>query len=383
MDPTALRPDLELFGEPLQDWLWAAGITLLALLAAALVKRILLRRLAPLAERTSSGLDDLLVRLLRRTLWPLVAIPALTLGTEALALPARTHAALRTATVLALLLQAAVWGGAGIDFWVERTRRRQLQGDGSSATLVAVLRLVGKLVLWSLLLLVALDNLGIDVTALVAGLGVGGIAVALATQNILGDLFASLSIAVDKPFVIGETVGVGDFVGTVESIGLKTTRLRSQSGEQLVFANGDLLQSRLRNFKRMSERRVVLAFGIAPGTPPDALARVPDLLRGLIERQAPVRFDRAHLKGLGAASLDFEAVYWVLSPEYNLFMDIHQAVLLGLLEGLKQGGIELAAPAPAVVVVPPPGALAVSPQASSRGREPHGPDGETPAPKPT
>lgn len=376
-------PRVTLLGEPLQDWLWAAGITLLALLAAALVKRVLLRRLEPLAERTASGLDDLFVRLLRRTLWPLVAIPALTLGTEALALPVRVHAALRTATVLALLLQAAVWGGAGIDFWVERTRRRQLQGDGSSAALVAVLRLVGKLVLWSLLLLVALDNLGIDVTALVAGLGVGGIAVALATQNILGDLFASLSIAMDKPFVVGETVGVGDFVGTVESVGLKTTRLRSQSGEQLVFANGDLLQSRLRNFKRMSERRVVLAFGVAPGTPPNALARVPELLRGLIERQAPVRFERAHLKGLGASSLDFEAVYWVLSPDYNLFMDIQQAVLLGLLAGLKEGGIELAAPAPAVVVVPPPSALAVSPQALSRGRQARGPAGETPDPEPT
>ncbi len=368
-------PRVTLLGEPLEDWLWAAGIALFALLAAALVKRLLLRRLAPLAERTAASFDDLLVRLLRRTLWPLVAIPALTLGTEALALPAGAHAALRTATVLALLLQMAVWGGAGIDFWVERSNR--LDADRSSAALVGVLRFLGKVVLWSLLLLVALDNLGVNVTALIAGLGVGGVAVALATQNILGDLFASLSIAIDKPFVLGETIGVGDFVGTVESVGLKTTRLRSQSGEQLVFANGDLLQSRLRNFKRMSERRVVLAFGVAPGTPADDLARVPDLLRGLIERQSPVRFERAHLKGLGPSSLDFEAVYWVLSPDHNLFMDVQQAVLLGLLAGLKDQGIELAAPAPAVVVMPP-GARAVAPQAFSRERGPQEPADETP-----
>jgi small-conductance mechanosensitive channel len=369
----AFRPRLTLLGVPLHDWLVAAGIALLALLVAALVKRVLLRRVAPLAERTSSDLDDLLVRLLRRTLWPLVAIPALTLGSEALALPARAHTALRTATVLALLLQAAVWGSAGIDFWVERTRRRQLGGDGSSAALLGVLRFVGKVVLWSLLLLVALDNLGIDVTTLVAGLGVGGVAVALATQNILGDLFASLSIALDKPFVIGETIGVGDFVGTVENIGLKTTRLRSVSGEQLIFANGDLLQSRLRNLTRMTERRVVLAFGVAHATPPAALAGIPELLRGLVEAQAPVRFERAHFKGFGSASLDFEAVYWVLSLDYAKFMDVQQAVLLGLLEGLKEKGIELAAPVPAVVVVPPAGGMAVTPRPSAGQREPRGP----------
>ena len=380
MRPDAAWPRLTLLEQPLRAWLVAAGLALAALLAAALVKRILLRRLPPLALRTATDLDDLLVRLIGRTLWPLWVIPAVALGSEVLALPPRAHTALRTATVLALLLQAAVWGSAGIDFWVERTRRRQLAGDGSSAALVGVLRFIGKVVLWALLLLVALDNLGVDVTALVAGLGVGGVAVALATQNILGDLFASLSIAIDKPFVIGDTVGVDDFMGKVENIGLKTTRLRSVSGELLIFANGDLLRSRLRNFTRMSERRVVLTFGVAHATPPAALAALPELIRGVIQAQAPVRFERAHFKGLTPSSLDFEAVYWVLSPDQALFMDVQQAVLLGLLAGLEEREIELAAPVPAVVVAPlsvgvgggTGDGMAVTPQPLSRKREHRG-----------
>jgi small-conductance mechanosensitive channel len=194
-----------------------------------------------------------------------------------------------------------------------------------------VLGFAAKVVLWSVILLLALDNLGVDVTALVAGLGIGGVAVALALQNVLGDLLASLSIVFDKPFVIGDTITVDDLTGTVESIGLKTTRLRGASGEQLVLANGELLKSRIRNWQRMTERRVVLAFGVPHSTPAAAVERIPAMVRDLIEQQDLLRFDRAHFKGFGAAALDFEAVYWVLSPDHGAFMDRQQAVNLGLL----------------------------------------------------
>ena len=168
-------------------------------------------------------------------------------------------------------------------------------------------------------------------------------AVALALQNVLSDLLASLSIVLDKPFVIGDAITVDDLTGTVESIGLKTTRLRSASGEQLVFANGDLLKSRIHNWKRMAERRVVLAFGVPHETPAGRRRAHPrDGAPRSSRRRTSTRFDRAHFKGFGASSLDFEAVYWILTPDYNAFMDRQQAINLGLLRAFEREGIALA-----------------------------------------
>ena len=171
-----------------------------------------------------------------------------------------------------------------------------------------MLGFVGRIVLWSVVLLMILDNLGVNITALVASLGIGGIAVALAVQNILGDIFASLSIALDRPFAIGDFIVVGDVLGTVEYIGLKTTRIRSLSGEQIVFSNADLLKSRIRNYKRMTERRVVFGFGVVYQTPHDKLERIPAMVREVIEAQPKTRFDRAHFKEYGDSALAFEAV---------------------------------------------------------------------------
>jgi small-conductance mechanosensitive channel len=187
----------------------------------------------------------------------------------------------------------------------------------------------------------------------VAGLGVGGIAVGLALQNILGDLFASVSIVLDKPFVVGETIQVGDLVGKVESIGLKTTHVRSLSGEQLIFPNGDLLQSRIRNHARMGDRRVVLGFGVGYETPIEKVEAIPGLVRSIIEPLDQVRFDRAHFVRLGTAGLDFEAVWFVLSTDQSLHMDRQQQILFTLMRRLQEEGIELAAPARPVVLAGP------------------------------
>jgi small-conductance mechanosensitive channel len=190
-----------------------------------------------------------------------------------------------------------------------------------------------------------LDNIpGVEITALVASLGIGGIAVALAVQNILSDLFASLSIVLDKPFVIGDFIIVDNCLGTVEHIGLKTTRLRSLSGEQLVFSNNDLLKSRVRNYKRMAERRVVFSVGVTYQTPLEKLERIPTLIRDTIEAQPAVRFDRAHFQGYGDFALNFEVVYYVLDPDYNRYMDIQQGINLGIYSSFAEEGIEFAYP---------------------------------------
>jgi len=204
--------------------------------------------------------------------------------------------------------------------------------------------------LWSTLLILALDNFGVNVTALVAGLGVGGIAVALAAQNVLGDLFASISILLDKPFVLGDFVIVGDFMGTVERIGIKTTRLRSLGGEELVFSNSDLLQSRLRNFKRMYERRVLFSVGVVYQTDIATVEKIPGVLRECVETQKDVRFDRAHFKSYGDFALNFEIVYYVQSPDYNRFMDVQQAINLAIGKRFAEDKIEFAYPTQTVFV---------------------------------
>ncbi|MFP5288376.1 MAG: mechanosensitive ion channel family protein, partial [Thermoanaerobaculia bacterium] len=238
--------------------------------------------------------------------------------------------------------QLALWTLVAINFWMERKRRTEI--DAASATMIRAFGFMGKVVLWSVILLLALENLGVDVTALIAGLGVGGVAVALAVQNILGDLLASLSIVLDKPFVIGDQIQVDNFTGTVESIGIKTTHLRSVTGEQLVFSNGDLVRSRIRNHKRMGERRVAHAFDVVYQTPAAKLARIPEIVRRLVDERQELRFDHAHLTGLGESGVRFEAVWFVLSPDNALHQDLQQEVLLELLRRFEAEGIELAYP---------------------------------------
>jgi len=326
----------------------AAGVFLALSGLRELLAR-LLRRSAAATGEAPAGLGDLLATLARRTQVLVIAVVALYLGGLYLNLRPGQERTLRAAAELAVFLQIALWSSVAIDFWIARQRRR-VDHDATSIALAGVLSFIAKLLLGSLLLLTALDNLGVNVTTLITGLGIGGIAVALALQNVLGDLLASLSIVLDKPFVIGDAITVDTLTGTVESIGLKTTRLRSVSGEQLVISNGDLLKSRIHNWKRMAERRVVLAFGVSCGTPPGTVERIPGLVRALVEGQDLTRFDRAHFKGFGASSLDFEAVYWVLSADYGLFMDRQQAIGLGLLRAFEREGIELASAAPTVVV---------------------------------
>jgi small-conductance mechanosensitive channel len=331
----------DLLGNPMAAWLAAGKLSLAAFLLAWLLRAVALRRLARIAERTTTDLDDFLVELLRRTRLWLLVFPALALGALQLELPARLDRLLLVATTLAVFAQIGLWGGALVDYLVQRARKSD---GGPSATTLTALGFAGKLVLWSLVLVIALDNLGVNVTALVAGLGVGGVAIGLATQNILGDLFSSLSIVIDKPFEVGDAITVGEFSGTVEHIGLKTTRLRAISGEQVVFANGDLLQSRIRNLRRMEERRIAVNLGVTYDTDPEQVAALPEELRRLVEAVPGLRFDRAHFRSFAPSALDLELVYWVETPELGTALDAQQAVNLAILRRFAALGVRFAYP---------------------------------------
>ncbi len=342
-----------LLGNSVKEWLIAVGIAVAVVLVIGLVRSLVSRRFGALAQRTVTSLDDLVVIVVRKTNLLLLSVPAIWIATQSLELPGRLEIFIKSAASLAMVLQVGFWAGVAIDFWIDRSRQRAMKESAGAATSLGALNFIAKLVLWALLLLVGLGNIGVDVTALVAGLGVGGIAVALAVQNILGDLFASLSIIIDKPFVIGDFIIVDDFLGTVEHVGLKTTRVRSLDGEQLIFANSDLLKSRLRNYKRMQERRIVFKFGILYETPAEKLEKVAGMVASIVKDQQLVRFDRAHFASFGEFSYDFEVVYWLLDPDFNKYMDTQQIINLAMVRAFKQEGIGFAYPTRTLHVASP------------------------------
>jgi len=332
------------FGNTIQDWLIGGAIGVAVFLLMKAMRRFVVRRLGKFAEKTRTEIDDLIVEVLKKTRFFFFAAVSLYVGSQGLTLSPSGFRLLSVILVLGTLLQSALWGNVAISFLLSRAVKQRVDTDAAGATTLSALGVVAKLVLWSILLLLALDNLGVNITGLVAGLGIGGIAVALALQNILGDLFASLSIALDKPFVIGDFIIVDQLLGTVEHIGLKTTRIRSLSGEQIVFSNTDLLNSRVRNFKRMYERRVVFGIGVTYQTPHEKLSAIAAMLRKIIEAQPDVRFDRAHFKEYADSSLNYEVVYYVKSPDYNTYMDIQQVINLEIYRRFQDEGIEFAYP---------------------------------------
>jgi len=332
------------YNNSVKTWIIAVLIFLVSLVAFKIIKKFVIRKLGVLAKRTKSSADDIILLFLEKTTFLMLVFMAIFLGSLVLSLPLTTRHIIQSIVIIVLLFQVAVWGNALISFGLDLYKKKSTEKDPSEATTMVAIAFVGRLILYSIIILLSLDNLGINITALITGLGIGGIAVALAVQNVLSDLFASLSIVLDKPFVLGDFIIIDNYLGTVEHIGLKTTRVRSLSGEQLIFANNDLLKSRIRNYKRMYERRVVFSIGVTYNTPYEKLAAIPGMIREIVESKEQVRFDRAHFKSYGDYSLNFETVYWVKNPDYNVYMDIHQAINLEIFRKFTKEGIEFAFP---------------------------------------
>jgi small-conductance mechanosensitive channel len=341
-------------------WLVAAAIVVGGTVALSALRALIYSRLSKRAARTPGKLDDLLAELTGRTSHLFLMALAILAAVTWVELPPRVERVGRGLATLVCLVQVGLWTSRIIRELVDR-RMESATSQGGVREHQAVVRLLTlgmRLVLWAILVLVALDNLGINITALVTGLGVGGVAVALATQNILGDIFASVSILLDKPFVLGDFVAVDDYMGWVEQIGIKTTRLRSVSGELIVFSNSDLLKSRLRNYKTQRERRVLFRFTIVTETPTDKVQALGGALRAIVERQAQgegsgkIRFDRAHFAAYTDQGLLFEVVYFVLDADYGLYMDVQQSINLEIHRALAKDGVALATPMRAAIVPP-------------------------------
>jgi small-conductance mechanosensitive channel len=341
----------EIHGSTVGEWLLVLGVVVVAFAVLRGLQALIVGRLAALAKKTQTQWDDIVVQALRSTKALFLILVSLAVAGNVIVPVPAVGSLLAKLLVLGFFIQGGIWFNAGLKAWLENYRERRLSTDAAAVTTMQAAGFVARIVIWAVVLLLALDNLGVEITALVAGLGIGGIAVALAVQNVLGDLFASLSIVLDKPFVIGDFLIVDNYLGAVEHIGLKTTRVRSLSGEQLIFSNNDLLKSRLRNYGRMFERRVAFPVGVTYQTPREKLKAIPAILRAAVEAQEKTRFDRSHFKECGDYSLNFETVYYVLGPEYNLYMDTQQGINLRIHEEFEREGIEFAYPTQVVHVV--------------------------------
>ncbi|MCD9123380.1 mechanosensitive ion channel family protein [Cupriavidus sp. UGS-1] len=343
--------DLNVFlGIPALNWLHAGIAAVVSYLVLVTLLGFAGARLDRLAARTRPVIIDRMADMLRHTSRFVLLLAALLIAVDFLDLPPKWASRIGHLWFLLIGLQIAIWINHAVTLWTYD----RLTGSGPSAhnpVFTTVMAWGMRVMLWSVLLLAVLANMGVNITAFVASLGVGGVAVALAVQNILSDLFASLAIGLDKPFENGDFIVFGDIAGSVERIGLKTTRLRALSGEQIVCSNTELLKTTIHNYKRMAERRIQFNFRVTYQTPPETLRRIPEIVKAAVVAAGRTRFDRAHFKGFGESALEFEVVYFVTDPDYNLYMDIQQSINLAMVTELGKLGVEFGVPVRTVQLV--------------------------------
>ena len=285
---------------------------------------------------------SVVARVARRThSFFLVALSA-DIVTNVVAPPGALLSAVDFVFTVAAVIQGALWLRELVLVLIAHRAQRGDPDQSTLANAMGVIRILVNVVVWAIAVILVLDNLGVNVTALVAGLGIGGIAIGLAAQGIFSDLFAALAIIFDRPFRRGDTIQYGTTIGTVEAIGLKTTRLRALSGEQVVMANTKLLEQEVRNLRLIEERRLTLILPLAPNTPADRLAQVPDLLRTVVEAQTATRFGHAWLLGVTGGSIDVELVFFMTQPEADLMALTRHNVLIEAMRVLHLNGIDFA-----------------------------------------
>ncbi|MET0320378.1 MAG: mechanosensitive ion channel family protein [Duganella sp.] len=357
---------------PLQDWIVAVAVGAVAFLVLHGIQLVVRKRLARLAAsggaaggRSESILAAVLSATIGRTSNVFIVLVALLAGLSTLNLGPAWNMRIEHLWFIVIGVQVTIYLTRGIGIAIRRYFRSQ--SDDADAPLTVANTLVSgaiKTLLWTILLLSILSNAGVNITTFIASLGIGGIAIALAAQNILGDLFASLSIAVDKPFEVGDAINVLGVSGTVEHVGLKTTRIRADSGEQIVVSNTDLLKNVLRNYKRMATRRIVMSFRINPDTPAALAGQVPAMIRAIVEAQADIRCDRVHLKAVTPEAIEYELVFFVLTSNYLTYMDVQQTILLTTMERFAAMGISTSAPTRRLVVDSDPATRTALPAAA-------------------
>jgi len=342
--------DQRFLGNSLLDWAIALGIFLVVLLLLRVIQGVGLRRVKYMAKKHKVRRVTPLLDALDRTMFLVLIVIALWAGSQELIFHKNIERSIKLVAMTAFFFQCGIWAVAYLNSWMKIYKQEKLTTNIGAVTTLNAIGISIKMVIWICVFLLLLNNFGVDITALIAGLGIGGIAIAFALQSILGDLFASFTIVVDKPFLVGDFLIIDDYLGSVEHVGMKTTRLRSLSGEQIIISNSKLLDSRIRNYGRMFERRIAVVIGTIHQITREQIKMVPQIIKEAIESQEKTRFDRAHFKSYGESSLDFEYVYYVLSPDYNIYMDVNQAINLHIHERFEKEGIDFAFPTRTVFI---------------------------------
>jgi len=331
------------FGNRIMDYLIALLTLLLSLLFVKVFIRALIKRLKKLAKKTTALFDDFLVTILEKIGLPALYISCFYVSAKVLKLPSGADSLINALEMVVITFFAAriivMIAGWGINIYLAKKNQDPTLVRSLDGMLLAI-----KFLIWALAIIILLDNLGYKVSTLIAGLGIGGIAVAIAAQALLKDFFSYFSIVFDHPFKIGDFIIIGDFMGTVEYIGIKTTRIRSLGGEQLIFSNTDLTDSRVRNYKLMEKRRVLFRLGVTYQASLSQLKEIPRIIEHIIKNTQDTAFDRAHFFSYGDFSLIFEVVYFVLSPDYNKYMDIQQEINFAIKEQFEKRSIDFAYP---------------------------------------
>ena len=332
-----------ILGNRVLDYIIALAVFLACITAVKIFRRVIVLRLKQWAKKTTTTLDDFLISIFRRFLFPLLYFGAFYLSLRNLALNPVLSRIIDISGLALLTIFVIRFSIAFINYALRTYWLRQKDEEAREQSIKGILA-IAKVAIWGLGIVFLLDNLGFKISTVIAGLGIGGVAVALAAQAVLGDLFSYFAIFFDRPFEIGDFIIVGDFLGTIEHVGIKTTRIRSLGGEQIVFSNSDLTNSRVRNYKRMDRRRVVFQLGVTYQTSLEQLKMIPRIISEVIKDTPDTAFDRAHFFSYGDFSLIFEVVYYVLSRDYNKYMDIQQEINFAIKQRFQKQGIEFAYP---------------------------------------
>ncbi|MBN2612987.1 MAG: mechanosensitive ion channel family protein [Bacteroidales bacterium] len=333
----------EYYKNTVLQYLIAVGIFVVIIIALRIFRYIILKRVKKWSAKTENTFDDFIVEAIEKTALPLLYFTAFFISANTLQLTEKIQKLLHGVSVVVITFFILRLITAGIKHAIQGRYSKHDESETKIKQMRGIMIIIN-IVVWVLGLIFLLDNFGYDITAFITGLGIGGIAIALAAQNILGDLFNYFVIFFDRPFEVGDFIVVDDKKGTVEAIGIKTSRIRSLTGEELVFANSDLSGSRIHNYKRMERRRILFSLGVTYQTSLENLRQIPLILRDIITSQEETEFDRAHFQKYGASSLDFEVVYFILNSDYNRYMDIQQAINLRIFEEFEKKGIEFAYP---------------------------------------
>jgi len=331
------------WGDTVQTYLVALGILVIGLILVKILQKVVLYRLKKWAAKTETTLDDLLIRSVEKSIVPMLYYGVLYTAITSLSLNESVSNIVHIVSLFIVTFFIVRFVSSTIMFTLTYFIKKQERGEEKARQLRGMTVLINIFV-WVIGLVFLMDNLGFNISAVVAGLGIGGIAIALAAQAILGDLFSYFVIFFDRPFEVGDFITVQDKVGTVEYTGIKTTRIRALTGEQLVFSNTDLTNSRIHNYKKMQERRVVFKLGVIYKTTATQLEEIPKIVKQIIEAHSDVRFDRGHFSSYGDFSLNFEFVYFVMGSDYVKYMDTQQSINLKIYTEFENRGIEFAYP---------------------------------------